>query len=248
MREITEKPPMSLTDSLDVANIVCARNGCQMTDLHRKIDLYSAYRSCPDKDQEITRLKQTISNIWTDKAKGNGGGGAYGNGGGGTYGQRNQGNHGHGAGGSGGRGAGAQVHFGAGQGLGGRVGKQTPRDPAYNEIKKTLCRYFILGLLISLLLGYFSGSSSASCLASSWPSIDIFLGLLRRSPPWPPTILPPPWHPPTWPPPPWHIPPWPHPWATPDIPPWLFLRLHPSLLLGLLLCLLFIQTVLFERR
>ena len=105
-----------------------------MTYLHRKIDPYSAYRSCRDKDLEISRLKQTIWNMKQEKPRGNGGGG--------TYGQRNQGNDGHGSGGLGGRGAGGQVQFGLGQVYGGRAGIQTPRDKTYNDVNKTLCRYF----------------------------------------------------------------------------------------------------------
>jgi hypothetical protein len=34
-REMTGKPPTSITESLELASIVCARNGGQMTDLHR---------------------------------------------------------------------------------------------------------------------------------------------------------------------------------------------------------------------
>ena len=37
-RSMTGKPPLSNTESLELASIVCARNGGQMTDLHRRID------------------------------------------------------------------------------------------------------------------------------------------------------------------------------------------------------------------
>ena len=42
IREMTGNPPISLAESLEVANIVCARKGGQLGDLHRKIDPYSA--------------------------------------------------------------------------------------------------------------------------------------------------------------------------------------------------------------
>ena len=88
-REIIGKPPMSITECLEVSTIVCARNGGQMTDLHRRIDPYSAFRACKEKDAEITRLKTLLnaSNnrpranpgaTGTVRPRGTGGGGAGG--------------------------------------------------------------------------------------------------------------------------------------------------------------------------
>mgnify|MGYP001320091374 FL=1 len=50
-RSMTGKPPMSITECLELASIVCARNGGQMTDLYRQIDPYSAYRATKGKDE-----------------------------------------------------------------------------------------------------------------------------------------------------------------------------------------------------
>ena len=84
---------MSLTECLEVASIVCAWNGGQMTDLHRRIDPFSAFRACKDKDTEIGRLKTALNNAKQDRPRGNAGGSSYG--------QRHQG--GGGAVGKGGR-------------------------------------------------------------------------------------------------------------------------------------------------
>ena len=53
---------MSITESLELASIVCARNGGQMTDLHRRIDPYAAFRSTKQKDEEISRLSAALAN------------------------------------------------------------------------------------------------------------------------------------------------------------------------------------------
>ena len=111
---------MSLTESLEVASIVCARNGGQMTDLHRWIDPYSAFRAIKEKVAEIGRLKTALSQANKERPKGNtgGGGGAARGSGHGYFG--------------GGQGRGAHVQSGAGE----------TRDPAYSAMKRTLCKFY----------------------------------------------------------------------------------------------------------
>jgi hypothetical protein len=66
---MTGKPPLSITDSLELASIVCARNGGQMTDLHRRIDPYTDFRAQKQKDDEIARLRVALDNAnqWVKK-------------------------------------------------------------------------------------------------------------------------------------------------------------------------------------
>ena len=123
---------MSITECLEESSIVCARNGGQMTDLHRRIDPYSVFRACKEKDAEILRLK-TALNAANNKPRNNAGvtgnfrlrntGGGRAGGippGNGYFGGR----HGGGA-----QGSGAQR---AGEG----------QDPAYAAMKRTTCKFY----------------------------------------------------------------------------------------------------------
>ena len=55
-RSMTGKPPMTITECLELASIVCSRNGGQTTDLYRQIDPYSAFRAVKGKDDETAKL------------------------------------------------------------------------------------------------------------------------------------------------------------------------------------------------
>ena len=140
-RSMTGKPPMSITECLELASMVCARNGGQMTDLYRKIDPYSAFRATKGKDEEITRLttllQQANQKLRTAyQSQGGNIGGAreltYGstqNGG------RQRGGMGNGSRGGGGNGGGQRRAPGDG-------GSTESLDPAYSAIKRTLCKFY----------------------------------------------------------------------------------------------------------
>jgi hypothetical protein len=99
-----------------------------MTDLHRRIDPYSAFWACKEKDAEVSRLK-TALNTTNNRPRNNAG--AAGN-----FRQRNTG--GGGAGGI----APGNGYFGGRQGggaQGARAGEG--QDPAYAAMKRTTCKF-----------------------------------------------------------------------------------------------------------
>jgi hypothetical protein len=132
-RSMTGKPPMTITECLDLASIVCARNGGQMADLYRRIDPYSAFRATKSKEEEISRLStllyQANQKLRNNQhpPRGNGGGAREVAPGGGYNGGRQRG-----AIAGGGRGGGAQRP----------PGEIDSQDPAYTAIKRTLCKFF----------------------------------------------------------------------------------------------------------
>ena len=135
-RSMTGKPPLSITESLELASIVCARNGGQMTDLHRRIDPYSAFRSTKQKDDEISRLNIALANA-NQKARNNqpprrNGGAAR------EFAPDTGYLGGRQRGGNGGGGRGGGSHRGAPGGGGGAEGQ----DQAFSAIKRTLCKFF----------------------------------------------------------------------------------------------------------
>mgnify|MGYP001497436458 CR=1 FL=1 len=136
IRSMTSKPPMTITECLELASVVCARNGGQTTDLYRKIDPYSAYRAVKGKDEEIGKLTALLNqaNLKLRNALQSQGGGQreVHNGGG-----MNRGG-GRGGNGYGGRGGGA----GSQRNPPGNGGNQEGADPAYSAIKRTLCRFY----------------------------------------------------------------------------------------------------------